>query len=183
MRTFWWHGLARRKLVVVVAVVGLFAALIAPAAFAGGTTHGRYTVTNGTFNDPAGDICPFAITITYNASVEYTYTYDSSGRIVAEYYHVTQQSTYSANAKTLVGDWFTYEQITKLGYDSNGSPYQISGVGTGQTEKVSLPDGSVFYSAGRLDYLSPAFINNYWIPVVNSGLSGNVAGFCAALAP
>ena len=61
---------------VVVAIVGLFAALIVPAAFAGGTTHGTYTVTNGTFDDPAGDICPFAITITYNASVQYTYIYD-----------------------------------------------------------------------------------------------------------
>ena len=45
------------------------------------------------------------------------------------------------------------------------------------------PDGSLFYSAGRIDYLSPSFINNYWVIVVNSGLSGNIAGFCAALAP
>ena len=95
-----------RKLLTV-AIVGLFAALIVPAAFAGGTTQGRYTVTNGTFNDPAGDICPFAITITYNVLVEYTYTYDSSGRVVPEHWHVTQQSIYSANAQTLVGDWFT----------------------------------------------------------------------------
>jgi hypothetical protein len=41
----------------------------------------------------------------------------------------------------------------------------------------------VFYSAGRIDYLSPAFINHDWIITVNSGISGNLAGFCAALAP
>ena len=165
------------------AIVCLLAALIVPAAFAGGTTHGSYTVTNQTFDDPAGDICPFAITVTYNGSVDYTYSYDRSDRIVAAKWHVRQQNAYSANGKTLVGDWFTYEQISKFGYDSNGSRYQISGVGTGQAEKVLLPDGSLFYSAGRLDYLSPAFMNNYWIIVVNSGLSGNIAGFCAALAP
>jgi hypothetical protein len=171
-----------RKLVVV-AIVCLLAALVVPAAFAGGTTHGTTTFTNQTFDDPAGDICPFAITVSYNATVDHTEFYDNSGRVVAVNYHVTQQTTYSANAKTLVGDWFTYEQISKFGYDSSGSRYQISGVGTGQAEKVPLPDGSVFYSAGRIDYLSPTFINNYWINVVNSGISGNVAGFCAALAP
>ena len=78
--------------------------------------------------------------------------------MVGENDHVTGQNTYNANGKTLVGDPFTYEQIYKVAYDSSGSLYQISAVGTGQAEKVLLPDGSVFYSAGRIDYLSPAFM-------------------------
>lgn len=82
-----------------------------------------------------------------------------------------------------MGDPFTYEQIYNSAYDSSGSWYQTSAVGTGQAEKVTLPDGSVFYSAGRIDYLSPTFSDHYLIIVVNSGLSGNIAGFCAALAP
>lgn len=168
---------------VVVAAVGVLAALIVPAAFAGGTTHGTITYTNQTFNDPAGDICSFAITVSYNATVNHTEFYDQSGRVVAVNYHVTQQSTYSANGKTLVGEWFTYEQIQKYGYDSSGSWYATSAVGTGQAEKVVLPDGSVFYSAGRIDYLSPAFVDHFWINIVNSGRSGNLAGFCAALSP
>jgi hypothetical protein len=171
-----------RKLIVVV-IVGLFAALIVPAAFAGGTTHGTATFTNRTYNDPAGDICPFAITINYNISINYTDFYDQSGRVIGENDHVTGQNRYSANGKTLVGDPFTYEQIYKAAYDSSGNLYQTSVVGTGQAEKVTLPDGSVFYSAGRIDYLSPTFIDHGWIIVVNSGLSGNIAGFCAALAP
>jgi hypothetical protein len=171
-----------RKLIGV-AIVGLFAALVVPAAFAGQTTHGTATITNRTYNDPAGDICPFAITIHYNMSIQYTDFYDQSGRVVGENDHVTGQNSYSANGKTLVGDPFTYEQIYKAAYDSSGSLYQTSVVGTGQAEKVPLPDGSVFYSAGRIDYLSPTFIEHGWIIVVNSGLSGNVAGFCAALAP
>ena len=61
--------------------------------------------------------------------------------------------------------------------------HTTSVVGTGQAEKVTLPDGSVFHSAGRIDYLSPAFSDHGWIIVVNSGLSGNISGFCAALAP
>ena len=43
-----------RKLLIV-AIVCLFAALIVPAAFAGGTTHGTVTLTNRTFDDPAGE--------------------------------------------------------------------------------------------------------------------------------
>ena len=177
------HHMRLHRKLVVVAIVGLFAALIVPAAFAGGTTHGTATFTNRTYNDPAGDICPFAITISYNMSIQYTDFYDQSGRVVGENDHVTGQNSYSANGKTLVGDPFTYEQIYKAAYDSSGSLYQTSVVGTGQAEKVPLPDGSVFYSAGRIDYLSPTFIDHGWIIVVNSGLSGNVAGFCAALAP
>ena len=54
-----------RKLLAI-AIGASLASLIAPAAFAGGTTHGTTTYTNQTFNDPAGDICPFAITVSYN---------------------------------------------------------------------------------------------------------------------
>jgi hypothetical protein len=172
----------QRKLIGV-AIACSLAALVVPAAFAGATTHGTTTYTNQIVTDPAGDICPFAITISFNATVTHPVLYHQRGRVIAVNYHVTQQTTYSANAKTLVGDWFTYEQISKYAYDSSGNWYQTSGVGTGQGEKVTLPDGSLFFSAGRIDYLSPTFINKYWINIVNSGTSGNVAGFCAALAP
>ena len=171
-----------RKLIVV-AIVCSLGALIVPAAFAGGTTHGTVTLTNRTYNDSAGDICPFAITITYNATIDYTDFYDKDGRAVGENDHVHEQNTYSANGKNLVGNWFTYEQIYNVAYDSSGNRYQTSVVGTGQMEVIPLPDGSVFRTAGRLDYLSPEFSDHSWIIVVNSGLSGNVAAFCAALAP
>jgi hypothetical protein len=177
------EGKPMHRTLFLVAIVGLFAALLVPPAFAGGTTHGTFTDTNQTYNDPAGDICPFAITITYNATGDYTDFYDDSGRFVGENDHIHAQNNYSANGKTLVGDWFTFEQIYKVAYDSGGHRYQTSVAGTGQAEKVVLPDGSLFYSAGRIDYLSSAFIDHHWIIVVNSGLSGNIAGFCAALAP
>jgi hypothetical protein len=167
----------RRLLLLAVAVA---VAVAVPAAFAGGTTQGTIGPGSDTFADPAGDICPFALDISYNFRIHYTDFYDQSGRFVGRNLHATQQNTYSANGKTLVGDWFTYEQIFKFGYDSSGSRYLISNVGTGQAENVSLPGGSVFHSAGRIDYLT---FNNDWIIVVNSGLSGNVGGFCAALAP
>src|SRR5262245_6233202 len=175
--------MALHRKLIVVAIVCSLGALIVPAAFAGGTTHGTVTLTNQTYNDPAGDICPFAITITYNATIDYTRFYESSGRPIGENDHVQAQNTYSANGKTLVGEPFTYEQIYKVAYDSGGNRYQTSVVGTGRAEIVPLPDGSIFRSAGRIDYLSPTFIDHGWILVVNSGLSGNVAAFCAALAP
>ena len=61
-------------------------------------------------------------------------------------------------------------------FDSSGL---VSDYSEGNFGKIVLPDGSIFHSAGRID-----FIANAMQPAITpnvGGLSGNVAAFCAAL--
>ena len=51
---------------------------------------------------------------------------------------------------------------------------------SGLVERVPLPDGTVFLSAGRLDFAAHPGSEFRIVPDV--GRSGNVAAFCAALA-
>jgi hypothetical protein len=50
----------------------------------------------------------------------------------------------------------------------------------GLVEKVWLPDGSLFISAGRIDWMTHP---GMFVLSADKGYPGNIAGFCAALAP
>jgi len=52
---------------------------------------------------------------------------------------------------------------------------------SGLVEKVPLPDGSLFVSVGRVDFVAHPGVEFILSP--DKGNPGNVAGFCAALAP
>jgi hypothetical protein len=51
----------------------------------------------------------------------------------------------------------------------------------GLVERVPLPDGTLFVSAGRLDWINHPTASFLLTPDI--GRSGNVAAFCAALSP
>jgi hypothetical protein len=63
--------------------------------------------------------------------------------------HVHAQDTISANGKTLVGDPYTFN--IEILYDSNLNimGFYLNGI----AEKIPLPDGSLFISAGRMNLL------------------------------
>jgi hypothetical protein len=88
-----------------------------------------------------------------------------------------EQDTFTANGKTLVSEPYSID--ARWFVDSNGNLTKY--VSTGPVERVWLPDGSLFNSAGRIIWLGPNNPPPLIVPDV--GHSGNVAGFCAALAP
>ncbi len=54
----------------------------------------------------------------------------------------------------------------------------VSAIARGGIMRVPLPDGSVFWSAGRFDFLA----NSATFTITpDAGRSGNVEAFCAAL--
>jgi hypothetical protein len=54
-------------------------------------------------------------------------------------------------------------------------------VATGLAERIPLPDGSLFVSAGWVDFADHPGVDFLLSP--DRGNPGNVAGFCAALSP
>jgi hypothetical protein len=119
-------------------------------------------------------ICAFPIQFDYVATGTVTAFFDDSGLLVARERHVVETDTLSANGKTAVGT--AYRGNIRATYDSAGNTLSL--YASGQVEKLTLPDGSSFFSVGRVDFLddgNPAFTPNV-------GRSGDIAALCAALA-
>lgn len=124
----------------------------------------------------AGNPCEFAVQADGTMHVSVTDFYDQSGSLTRENIHAVQQDTYTAYGKSLTGVPFQYN--IKLLFDSDGNPthfYQI-----GVSEKIWLPDGSLFIAAGRFDYIAHDPVPT-WVLSPDNGNPGNLAGFCAAL--
>jgi hypothetical protein len=71
---------------------------------------------------------------------------------------------------------FHYSQEVIFDADGNVTHVYSSGL----VAKTRLPDGSMFVSAGRLDFVAR---DANFVLTPDVGTSGNIAGFCAALAP
>ena len=103
--------------------------------------------------------------------------FDRAGNLVKAQIHQTEQDTFSANGKTLTGIPYTFN--LDIRFDGSGDATQA--VATGVASKVLLPDGSLFVSAGQVDFVDHPGVTFILSP--DRGNPGNVAGFCAALAP
>jgi hypothetical protein len=110
-----------------------------------------------------------------------------SGSLIRWEWHVVEQDTFHSvigrnpdgtpiyGEKQLVGILFTFN--LRILFDSQGNVTHV--YADGVTERVWLPDGSLFVSAGRVDFAAhgfPAFILS-----PDHGNPGNLARFCAAL--
>jgi hypothetical protein len=122
------------------------------------------------------DICSFPVTITATLVGTETTFYDQSGDVTRIQIHVVEQDVFSANGESLTGLPFTFN-IQVLFEDGEVTHVYASGL----VERVPLPDGTVFLSAGRLDFVAHPGSDFRIVPDV--GRSGDVAAFCAALAP
>jgi hypothetical protein len=129
-----------------------------------------------TVTSVVGDICSFSVTITATLVGTETTFYDQSGAVTRIQIHVVEQDVFSANGESLTGLPFTYN-IQVLFEDGEVTHVYASGL----VESVPLPDGTVFLSAGRLDFAAHPGSDVRIVPDV--GRSGDVAAFCAALAP
>jgi hypothetical protein len=129
------------------------------------------------WNDVLSDICSFPINIVgINNYMEIDF-FNKSGSLTRIYVHGVQQDTYSANGKTLVGLPYTYN--VEMLFDSSGNI--TNNYANGVYEKIPLPDGSLFISAGRTNFMEHPNVGFLISP--DKGNPGNIAGFCAALAP
>jgi hypothetical protein len=121
------------------------------------------------------DICDFPVTITATLVGTETTFYDQSGEVTRIQIHVVEQDVFTANDETLTGLPYTFN-IQVLFEDGEVTHVYASGV----VARVPLPDGTVFLSAGRLDFVAHPGAEFRIVPDV--GRSGDVAAFCAALA-
>jgi hypothetical protein len=128
-----------------------------------------------TVTSVVGDICSFPVTIIATLVGTETTFYDQNGAVTRIQIHVVEQDVFSANGKTLTGLPFTFN-IRVLFEDGEVTHVYASGL----VERVPLPDGTVFLSAGRLDFAAHPGAEFRIVPDV--GRSGDVAAFCAALA-
>ena len=160
--------------VIALAAVGFSMAIMAPAIMASAPTKSEFTFPS---TDPLTGVCPFEVTVDSTVNLTLLDFVDSSGVITRENGHVVEQNTFSANGKSLTSLPHTFAFVATL--DSTGAFTHFFEQGV--LARVPLPDGSLFLAAGRVDFVphgSPSFL---FTP--DSGTSGNVAGFCAALSP
>jgi hypothetical protein len=125
---------------------------------------------------PADALCPFDVDISaVGTGTERDYT-DRDGRLTRIEFHFVEQDTFSANGHVLVGDPFVNVQHGQ--FDENGNLIHFCEVGV--IERVPLPHGTAFLSAGRVDFVDHGFS---FVFIPDRGHSGNLEAFCAALAP
>ena len=95
------------------------------------------------------DICSFPVTITATIVGTETTFYDQNGEVTRQQIHVVEQDVFTANGETLTGLPYTFN-LQILFEDGEVTHIYASGV----VARVPLPDGTVFLSAGRLDFVA-----------------------------
>ena len=123
-----------------------------------------------------GELCPFDVEITATIDGTERDYVDRSGQLTRIAFHFVEQDTFEANGHQLVGDPF--HNIQQVLFDENGNVVHVYEVGV--IERVPLPSGALFLSAGRLDFVEHNFD---FVFTPDQGHSGDLAALCAALAP
>lgn len=163
----------RKRTLVSTITAALFAgplALAGPAHAGGAESHFAYSFDFGPLESDTTCAFPIQITGHYEAWGTSFDGQDANGNLSIT--HATEQDTFTGpTGKTLVG----------LPY-SGTVHYTDAGVNgaSGFLEVVPLNNGSVFTSVGHVD------LNTFtgdWVLVPDSGHGGDVAEFCAELAP
>lgn len=154
----------------VIAVAGALSAL-APAAQATPPPR-QYVVHSSTATTT--DLCSFPVTVA--GTVSGVVTTRDDGTTTTLTVTGAEQDTISANGVTLTGMPYTF-RLSLIIDDSTGNV--VGGFSAGVVEKVRLPDGELFITAGRINQALHADQTITLIPDV--GNTGNVAALCAAL--
>lgn len=121
-------------------------------------------------------ICPFPLEIRSAIRGHSLDFFDRDGRLLRATVHVTEQDTFSANGRTLVGEPFTFNVF--FTFDESGEATAV--LARGVAEKIRLPNGKLFLSAGVIDFLAQGVDFSF---EVDQGTTGDVDAFCAALSP
>ena len=120
-------------------------------------------------------VCSFDVAVSTRASgTEIDYV-DASGALTRIYVHQVEQDTFSANGKSITGLPYTF--AAEILFDAAGNVTHV--YASGVVERLVLPSGTLFLSAGRLDFVLHPGVTFLLSPDV--GQSGDIAAFCAAL--
>ncbi len=160
-------------------IMTVFAVAVGAAIFASSAAADkprRTEFTGLTFSSVLTGVCSFPVTVDSTVSGFEIDHVDKSGA-VRVFVHQVEQDTFTANGKMLVGLPFTIN--AEILFDSSGNVTNL--FSNGVFEKILLPDGSLFVSAGRADFAQHPGVSFLLSP--DKGNPGNVAGFCAALSP
>ena len=176
MRRLLTIGTRRRrvlvKLLAPAAALAIAAALVQTAAAAPPTRTDF--ASSSSFTLAAGTLCSFPVEFSATQEGTVTQFFDADGVLSKRISTGTEQDTFSANGRTLVGDRYSFTFVSE--YESG---VRVTWYGTGVAERVKLPDGTTFIVAGRSDVLAGG---GGIILSVDSGNSGNnLEAFCAAL--
>jgi hypothetical protein len=164
----------RRTFLVFVAAV-VATAVFVPAAAAAQPIKTPFSGV--TFSSVLSGVCTFDVNVDATVSGFEIDFFDQNGNITEAYVHQVEQDTFTANGKTLTG--IPYTLNLDVLFDSSGNITHV--FSNGLVEKIPLPDGTLFVSSGRVDFVDHPGVTFVLSPDV--GNPGNVAGFCAALAP
>ena len=122
--------------------------LLAAASSATADTPFKFSYSF-TADNVVTDVLPFPVeiySVVSDTEIDY---FDKNGTLTRIYIHATEQDTFTANGKTLVGLPYTYDIEQIFDGDGNLIHYYASG----GVEKIPLPDGTLFSSAGRTDWV------------------------------
>jgi hypothetical protein len=120
------------------------------------------------------DLCPYQIEVILAVNGTGIDFFDTNGVLIRTKYHFNEQDSFTANGTTLVGLPYTFN-VENL-FDKNGNPTHV--YATGVIEKIPFPDGSLFISAGQVDFAAHGF--PVYILSPDKGNPGNIASLCAA---
>jgi hypothetical protein len=146
---------------------------VAASALAAEPTKTPFSAT-GIPNVMSG-VCSFDVAISSDISgFEIDYT-DENGLLTRSFIHLIEQDTFSANGKSITGEPYTSD--VEFLFDSSGNVTHV--YSSGVVERLVLPSGTLFLSAGRSDFTLHPGVAFLLSPDV--GNPGDVAAFCAAL--
>jgi hypothetical protein len=131
-----------------------------------------------TFDDvlSAGTLCPFDVNVSIYYAASGQDTFDGNGNLIKDSFHQSEQDTFTANGKIVTTD--LYHNYGYWLFDSSGNV--IGGYVEGNFGRYRLPDGNIIsVNAGRTK-LNP---DGGWMWSSDNGNPGDLAAFCAALAP
>ena len=132
------------------------------------------TPLNITINRDVAGICPFPIRIQGTQTGHQIDFFDADGQRIRRHRHGVEEVTLTANGQTLTADPFHFNIIIHFGPTVAVEHAFLSGL----VFRVTLPDGTVFQSAGRLDFIAQG-VTFAVVPEVE--LSGDVGALCDAL--
>lgn len=128
-----------------------------------------------TFVVTMSNLCSFPVVGTGHETGTRTRFFDNSGVKFMAIFQLTEQDVFSANGVSLTGNPYSFMLERDF---TNG--VLTSQVATGVAEKLVLPNGSLFISAGYIDFLAqgvPASITP------DHGVTGDIGALCTALSP
>ena len=123
-------------------------------------------------------VCPFPVTVNSTLTGSQIIFFDQDGNATRVEITTHEQDTFSANGKTLVGDPYSFKLMLII---DPATGEILHAYARGVASRVRLPDGSLFLTAGRLDFVNHP--DEDFVLQPDTGAQGNIAGFCAALSP